>query len=382
METKKQIEYIGFGEIVNIKNILQEYSPKAIFLVTGKFSYEKSRAKKIIDSLNEFNFVHFNDFENNPKMEDILHGLKLYKENNCDFCIAIGGGSAIDIAKAINILASHQGDIKDFITGKITLSKPGKVFVAVPTTSGTGSEATHFAAVYIDKVKYSLAHKEFILPDIIILDPELTMTLPAKITAETGMDALCQGIEAYWSVNSTDESKKYSEQAIELAINSLAKVVNNPDRDSRLAMAKAANLAGKAINIAKTTACHAISYPITSYFNIPHGHAAALTLGSMLVYNSQVQQGDVLDKRGVDYVKKIVNNLVKFLGGVSDVDKAKEIIDNLMQEVDLATKLTDVGIEERDLEIIIKNGFNPDRVKNNPRLLTEEALRIMLNKLL
>lgn len=374
-------EFVGKGTINHLKNILSKHNPKNIFLVTGKYSYENSGSKSAIALiLSDYNVTHFYDFETNPKLNDIEKGINLFKKNNCDFVIAVGGGSVMDVAKSINILAANSAEPIEFIKNKKNIDKKGKLLVAIPTTSGSGSEATKFTVVYIDKTKYSLEH-ELIIPDYAIVDPQFTLSLPKNATASTGMDALCQGIESYWSINSTDESKKYAGEAIKLVIGNLSDAVNNSSEEAREAMAKAAHLAGKAINISKTTACHAISYPITSYFNIPHGHAVALTIGQMLVYNSQVSEKDLLDNRGVDYEKNTIKELVSLIG-VESIEDAFKKISKLMKKIDLKTKLSELGITtNEDIELIIKNGFNLDRVKNNPRKLTEKELREILNRI-
>jgi len=195
------------------------------------------------------------------------------------------------------------------------------------------------------------------------------------------MDALTQAIESFWNINSTLESKNYSKKAIILVMENLLDAVVNPDKKSRLNMAVAANYAGKAINITKTTACHAISYPITSYFNVPHGHAVALSLPPMIVYNSNVNKDDVLDSRGVKFVKGTMKELISILGA-SNALKAKKIVSQLMKNIDLETKLHELGIKTKeDMDVIIKNGFNPERVKNNPRKLNEYQLRIILEEI-
>ena len=141
------------------------------------------------------------------------------------------------------------------------------------------------------------------------------------------------------------------------------------------------SLSGKAIPITRTTACHAISYPITNYFNIPHGHAVGLTLGSILEYNSQVSTNDVLDPRGAEYVKKNIAELVVMLGGKTPSD-AKNRLTQLMRDIGLATSLKELGIvTTTDKEIIVTHGFSPERVANNPRQLTPDNLRLMLNNL-
>jgi len=376
-----QHEYLGFDSINNLKIILSEHSPRNIFLVTGKSSYEKCGAKNIIEPiLSNYNITHFSDFEINPKLHDIDKGIDLFRENNCDFVIAVGGGSVMDVAKSVNILASNNGNPMDYIDRKKNIENKGKTLTAIPTTSGSGSEATKFAVIYINKTKYSLDH-EFMLPDYAIVDPQFTMNLPKGITASAGMDALCQAIESYWCINSTEKSKNYAKEAIKLAMSNISHAVNNSSKPSREAMSKAAHLAGKAINISRTTSCHAISYPITSYFNVSHGHAVALTLGKMLVYNSNVTKNDLLDKRGVDYLKTSIKEIIDLLGA-NTAEEASKKMTNLMKEIGLSTKLSELGIKAReDINIIIKNGFDPDRVKNNPRKLTEEALRQILDNM-
>lgn len=373
-----QTEFIGKGSITHLKKILNNFHPKNIFLVTGKASYGKSGAKSVLNGiLNNYNAVHFFDFYANPKIEDVEKGLKIFRENNCDFVIAVGGGSVIDTAKLVNIFAANPEEPVDYIENRKHIENKGAPLAAIPTTSGSGSEVTQFAVVNIGKKKCALTH-EFIIPDYAIIDSNFTMSLPKYQSACTGMDALGQAVESYWCVNSTEESKKYAAEAIKLVMDNLTEAVNTSSEESREAMAKAAYLAGRAINISKTTACHAISYPITSYFNVPHGHAVALTLALMLAYNSQVTEEDLLDKRGIEYVKNTIKEIVNTIGAET-VEDASEKITNLMNEISLGTRLSEVGIKTNDdIKIIIKEGFNPDRVKNNPRKLTKEALRKIL----
>ena len=167
--------------------------------------------------------------------------------------------------------------MKILATNKAEISSPGKKLIAIPTTSGSGSEATHFAVVYVGGEKFSVAHPIYMLPNVVVLNPSLTYSMDSYQTALSGVDAFAQAMESYWSVNSTEESKKYSIEALELIIEHLPLAVNYND-NSRDIMLHAANLAGKAINIAKTSGAHAISYVLTSKFNIPHGQAVALTL--------------------------------------------------------------------------------------------------------
>jgi len=375
-------EFFGTGSILQLRKILENEKPGKIFLVFGKGAYEKSGAEAIISQLLAgIDVFQFSDFEENPKIEDIRKGIEQFRFFKPDLVLACGGGSSLDMAKSINALAVQEGDPLDFVLKKKEFVHSPKPLVAVPTTAGTGAEATHFAVVYAGKTKYSLTHP-FILPKYSIVDPQFTFSLPAKITASTGMDALAQAIESFWSNKSTEESKGYAKEAISLILPNLAAAVNVPTPEARSAMSKGAHLAGKAINISFTTACHAISYPITSYFGVPHGHAVALTLPYMILFNSEVDEDTANDGRGLEYVK---NMMQEFLGllEVKDGREAKERIETLMEDIHLETKLSRLGIHtEQDMERIVENGFNPERVKNNPRLLTEENLRFILKAIL
>lgn len=364
----KQTEYFGFGSIRRLEDIIKKEQPKFIFLVTGKSSFESCGAKRELDEIIHVPYARFNDFSPNPKIREIQKGYRLFNDiSRHDMILAVGGGSAIDVAKAIKLFYFNETGIK-------------VPLVAIPTTAGSGSEATYFIVYYAGKKKQSEGKQEITLPNYAIIDPNFIMNLPKKISADTGMDALGQAIESYWSIHPTNKSKVFAKKAIKLLLTNLEKSVNNPDKASKEAVMKAANLAGKAINISKTTACHAIAYPMTSYFNIPHGHAVGLTLGEMLVYNSGINAEECNDSRGVEYVKKTIDELIRILH-VNDADEANSRIKELMNSIGLKTRLSELGLKEKDKKTIIKNGFNPERVKNNPRLLTEENLRKILDKI-
>ena len=373
--------YSGYGSYRKLQSILKEYQLNRIFLVTGKTSYESSgAAERLGNVLAEVDHIRFCDFEVNPKIEDIKDGLELFKNEKCDFVVGVGGGSVLDIAKAIALLASQQAQPEEIIKGVSKITARQIPTVMIPTTSGTGSESTQFSVVYIGKSKYSLQH-ESLVPDFAILDPTFAKNLPAYIAAYTGMDAMCQGIESLWSVNSTKASRTKSCEAIKMAVSNLPAAVNNSNEDSRENMLLASNLAGRAINVAQTTAAHAASYPLTSYFGIPHGHAVALTLPYFVEFNNDVSQQNVQDVRGVEFMCQRLDELVKVLG-TRNPSEAKQKILALMREIHLETRLSKMGIVEDDIEVIVKNGFNPQRTKNNPRRVSERDLRILLREVL
>ena len=372
-----QKEYIGKGKIKNLKNILEDHSPNSIFLVTGKKSYISSGAKDTLyPILKKYNRTEFSNFSTNPKLEEITQGIEKFKKNDCDIIIAIGGGSTLDTAKLINILSSQEKEPSEYIFKKSKIKFNGKPLIAIPTTTGSGSEATHFAVIYIDKRKYSLAH-EFILPNYSILDSNFSTNLTSKLIAVTGMDALSHAIESYWNINSTKKSKEFASKSINLIMNNLENAVNNTSEQSLEKMLIASNLAGKAINITKTTACHSISYPITSYFNIPHGHATALTLGEILVFNSQTSKKNIQDSRGIYYINSNISEINKLLE-TNSAEESKNKIKKLMKNIGLETKLKKLNIT--NIKKII-NEFDQERVKNNPRKINKKELNQILKNI-
>lgn len=375
-----QEEYFGFGSINKLESILEKEKVKNVFLVTGKKSYATSGAEDALNKLSKnYHVFRFHDFQENPKIEDVEKGIELIRKNNYDIIVAVGGGTVLDMAKLITILSAHEGNVLDYIVNDKAMQGTKVPLVAIPTTAGTGSEATHFAVVYINKKKYSVDHQS-ILPKYSILDPDLTMELPSYITASTGIDAFSQAIESYWSAGSTDVSRDYSKRAICLTLDNLVQAVNRPTKESRKNMLLASNLAGKAINISKTTAPHAISYAFTSYFGIPHGHAVGLTLGEIFFYNSLVNEKDVNDKRGVDYVREIFSELNNIFG-CANADESRKKISKLMNECGLKTKLSELGVKSEDDIMLICNNVDSVRLKNNPRMLSREALVEILERI-
>ncbi|MBU2633741.1 MAG: phosphonoacetaldehyde reductase [Nanoarchaeota archaeon] len=361
--------YQNQNAIRNISSILNSEKTNSILLVRGNESYQSCGAEEFIESqLEGYNITHLFGFHKSPSIEDISRAIGVIKENNIDFIIGVGGGTVMDVAKAASILHQEKGSLDEYITGKIKLKGDNIKRLLIPTTAGTGAEITPFSVVYIGKTKYSLVHENMV-PDYVILAPELTYGLNPLITAQTGADALAQAIEGFWSVNATEESKEHSREAISLVLNNLNQAVNNPNPRNRKAMLIGSHLAGKSIAIAKTTAAHALSYPLTAYHNIPHGHAAMLTLPYFFPLNENATKDNIQESLTLDYVKNTFRDLLKILG-VNNGEEARDKLLYLMDNIHLKRKLSELGIQEGDLQNIIDNGFNPGRVKNNPIQLT------------
>ena len=376
----KQNVYLEPGAIRYLKDVLDELSPQRIFLVTGKSSYASSGAEAALAPLfQDYRVTRFYDFEQNPKIEDVEVGLKIFREKDYDLIIAVGGGSVLDVAKLMRIFDAQDAAPLGIVTRKAQIQNKGIPLIAIPTTAGSGSEATHFAVIYVDNIKYSVAH-EYVLPECAIIDSSLTHSMPPKLTAVTGMDALSQAIESYWSVHSTDESKAYAREAIPLIMENLEKSVRQPTPETRFAMGKAAHLAGKAIDISKTTAPHAISYILTLNFCIPHGQAVALMLGEFLVYNAQITDKDICDPRGTAFVQSTMDELCKLMRA-DNIDAAKGKVDSLMGFIGLETRLGELGINNgADINLIVDN-VNIERLSNNPRHVGKTILKTLVESI-
>lgn len=277
-----QQAYIGLESIGKFKEFAERLNPQKVLLVRDKRAYTICGAQSAIEYVfNNVTILDFYDFQENPKIEDVYKGLSVLEATGADLIVGIGGGSVMDMAKLIRFLHSYSID-----DGFKPLRKEQELIplALLPTTAGTGAEATHFAVVYKNKKKFSLAHND-VLADVAVVNPTFTYKVPAYITACTGFDALAQAIEAYWNVNANDESDQYAKKAIGLLEDNLYQAVHSPNAEVRNKVSEGAYWAGRAINITKTTAPHAFSYPYTTYYGLPHGHAVAMTFPQFFALN-------------------------------------------------------------------------------------------------
>lgn len=345
---------------------LKHHGTKSILLVTSEHSAERSGLEKL---LTQYSVIHLKA-RSNPNIHTIERAITLCRQHAVDTVLAVGGGSAIDTAKAARMLVGVEGSAVEIVKENLSLKSPLTLFIAVPTTAGSGAEATHFAVVYIDEKKYSLSHQRA-LPDVVVLDPRLTYCLPPHITATSGIDAVAQAIEAYWSVRSTEKSRNYSKAALEKLLPNLDRSVHNPTPTSRRAMLEGAHLAGQAINIAQTTGPHALSYGFTSLYGVDHGEAVSLTLPQFLRFNSALNDNNCQDERGSEFVKDRIGEITKLLGATT-VDEAARKVADLAASIGLMHT-----VQTDDLSTLVET-VNLDRLKNNPRLMTPNDIRSIL----
>ena len=317
------------------------------------------------------NIVRFSDFVPNPLYESVVEGVDIFHKENCDTIVAVGGGSAMDVAKCIKLYSNMYRE-ENYLKQKIV---PNDVpLIAVPTTAGTGSEATRYAVIYYEGEKQSIADYSCIT-SVVLFDTSVLETLPLYQKKATLMDAMCHSIESFWSVNSTDESKGYSKEAIKLIIGNYKDYLAGDNSKNEL-MLKASHIAGKAINITQTTAGHAMSYKLTSLFKIAHGHAAALCVKG--IWPFMVKHTDnCIDVRGEEYLKNTFDEIADAMG-CSCVEEAIDKFRNMVDELELSIP---ENATDKDYEVL-KNSVNPVRLKNNPVALSVEDIDIIYHDIL
>ncbi len=342
-----------------VYKILKEQNRKKCFIVCDG-SFEFLPLKDELD-FPDISTVKFSGFSSNPKYEDICKGTEFFRNEKCDSILAVGGGSAIDTAKCVRLFAGMNPN-ENYL--KQIPAIPDSLFIAVPTTAGTGSEATGFAAIYFEGKKYSVADKSM-KPDYALLDSRNLLSLPLYQKKCTAADALCQGIESWWSKNATEESRNYSKLAVETLTENLDGYLKN-DSESLRRVLVASNLSGRAIDISKTTAAHAMSYRLTSLYDIPHGRAAFICLPYVWDFMIDFIRG----KREFDELRGLFADIARSLGYDSPENASaalKEMSKILFAKNPVEMSFGDVNA--------LTSCVNAERLKNNPVSLSSEEVR-------
>ena len=365
--------------IANLPGIIKEVGCKKLFLVIDS-SYPFLNIKDAVEALTVEDKVKFSDFTPNPLYEQVCNGIELLKSSQCDTILAVGGGSAIDVAKCIKLaVLAKEGNaaiIPPLVSQRLPIDGAKIPFIAIPTTAGTGSESTHNAVMYYEGAKQTVTN-DGVLPDYAVLEPSVLKTLPLYQKKCTMMDALCQGIESWWSVNSTEESYEFSRKAIELIMSNWRKYIFENDDEAATQIMLAANYGGRAINITQTTAAHAFSYKITSLYKLPHGHAVAVCLPEIWEYMT-ANLDKCIDKRGQEYLSGIFVQISKSMG-CDCSQKAILEFREMMAEMELINPVA--GNREEEIEIL-SHSVNPVRLKNNPISLNNQVIHSLYGRIL
>ena len=363
------------NSIDDVTKFLNDKSFKKIFLLCGKNSFVNSGAENLFNrNIDKNNIKLFFKISKIPNLDELIEIIKEIKIFKPDLILAIGGGAIIDYAKIANLVDDRPDIANLIINYSYPLKNKNAKLAVIPTTAGSGAEVTSNAVMYVNGIKYSF-ESELLIPDYFFLVPEFLISAPYNIKASSGFDALAQALESLVSKKSNSESIDYALKSIKISLDSFVSFLNNPNLKNASEMSIASNLAGKAINISKTTAPHATSYPFTSLFNISHGHAVSLFFENFFKFNY-----DNLDKSetSFDLRKRFelifnlfdVKNINDFNSKISLIKKKAQLEDNL--------EVLDININQSSKEII--KGINLLRLGNNPVKLTDKDILKIISK--
>ena len=315
-------------------------------------------------------FVLYDKAVPEPPIELADEGAKLAIRKRCDGVVGIGGGSAMDLAKAIAVLAANKGKAEDYL-GLNKVPGPGLPKIMVPTTAGTGSEVT-FTAVFIRKKlkKKEGMNSPYLYPELALLDPELTLTLPPHATAATGIDALCHAIESYTSINASPMSELMSLEAIGLISENLRTAVHDGTNiEAREAMLLGSLYAGLGLANAGVTAVHSLSYPLGGKYGISHGLANTVMLPRVMAFNLPGAQEKFVD------IAEIMGEIVDDLPLREAAYLAVEAVEALIEDCGIFTTLEELEIPEADFPELAKVAMTVARpLANNPCKMTPEEM--------
>ncbi len=335
-----------------IKDIFEQNNVKKPFVCCGK-SFQQT---EIFEYLKQFNIVVFDNIRPNPRFEDMVDAAKIFNDEGCDFIIGAGGGSPIDSAKMIRLMATN--DVSKCLKEPMENNDIKSLYI--PTTAGTGAEATKSSVFYINEVdKISVANLDF-LPDYVILDSSLLSTLPLYQRKCTSLDTLCHSIESYWSVKANNESREYAKKGILGFMANKDGYINNT-ADGNEGMLWASYYAGKAINITGTTSAHAMCYCITMNCGTSHGHSVASGLSVIWEY--------MLNNRGKEAYAGAYDRFdeIGVLLGGKDAREGLEIFNGILKDFELPYPKTD----EKNIPIFTSK-VDVTRLGNNPVKFTSE----------
>ena len=364
--------HVGAGSSVHLAEICQKLNIKNPFIVTDAGIVKFGLLTNALNSLEAEGLKHFlySDVKADPADSIILEATELCKQNHCDAVIGFGGGSSMDVAKVVAVLAKEEQTL-DEIYGVDKINSSRLPLIQIPTTAGTGSEATMVAVITTGATTKAGVVSRTLLADSIILDAELTLGLPTHITAATGIDAMVHAIEAYTSARLKNPmSDALAKQALYLLADSIEEAVHNgKDLKSRENMLLGAMYAGQAFANAPVGAVHALAYPLGGQYHIPHGLSNSLVLPHVLRFNAPDADdlyAELLDCFDLQATSKSPGNIL-----------ANYFIE-LARNLSIPTCLSEMNIPESDLPMLAKEGMLQQRLlMNNPREVTyEDALAI------
>ncbi len=361
----------GAGKLAELRAVVDEIvgSQARVFLVTGRSSLRATGTlDKVIGAVGESRITLFDRTTPFPSPALVEEALRDCRETGADIVVAIGGGSAMDLGKAVAILTAHDGEVIEYATREKHLERPGLPFVAVPTTSGSSSEVTSGSALWdLEARRHMGLGSPLMFPTVALVDPELTMTMPKTLAAVSGMDAFTSAFESYWSLESEPISDAIDLEVIRIFNQNLERSCIQGDLESRASCALAATMSGIAYSNSHPNVCHAVGAPLTIYWGIEHGQAVGISLATFLRWNAQA----------ISHKLPALWNAL----GVDDLDGAVTRITRLIERCGLETRLQGLGLSDGDVDTLVDN-ISWDRVNVLPRPLDKSDAAPLMKALL
>ncbi len=363
--------------LLELPKRLKEKQFHKVFLITDAHIYSLGLCNGLEQSLkdNKLEYIIYKDVISNPTIRSVEQALNIYIKETCDVIVAVGGGSVLDTAKLLAARFANTKKTLKQMKGYFKVSKRIPYMVAVPTTAGSGSEATIVGVVSDEKTheKYAITSPKLI-PHMVVLDPVITINLPAFVTATTGMDALTHAIECYIGKANTSKTKKESLEAIKKIWNNLEKAVKEPaNLEARNKMQEASFLAGSAFTRGFVGYVHALAHPLSGFYNTPHGLANAILLPKVL-------------KRYQNSINKDMYILYKELGYKEPLNKVEaknfiiKEIEELNKKIGILDKITEIQKEDV-LEMVKRCMSEAHPMYPVPRFLSQEELIDIYNEI-
>jgi alcohol dehydrogenase len=352
---------IGPGVLRELPEVLGP--ARRVLVVHGCRSYREGAAASVVDGL-DAEVRSFAGVRPNPELAQVREAVALAREYAPDAVLGVGGGSAMDVAKCVVVLAGCPDDPEAYLRRPSSLpDRRTGTLVQLPTISGSGSELTSFATVYVGHRKFSLDHPSA-LADHVLIDPDLAATVPTVTAAASGLDALAQSVESAWAVAATPESRELAVRALA----TLAPVLHTAtsrgtftDPEVRTELAQGAALAGAAINISRTTAAHALSYPLTAQHGVVHGAAVGLHLRWLIAHNAAAEDADTRHPDGAEALRRLIGELQQIC-----LDSTGAPLEALIARLLDLHGMAGFRMPRRDWQDDLAGG----RASNNPRLVS------------
>lgn len=373
--------YFGKFARNEIKTEIVKHHFKKAFLISDKDLIKCGIVAKVEEVLKENQTSYEIDAEvkPNPTIENVIYGLELYKKSGSDFIIAVGGGSVIDTAKAIAVIANNpeNADVVS-LEGMDKSSHPAVPIIVLPTTAGTGSETTMDYVITNTKEKRKMACMDSkVVPAAAILDTEIMASLPLKLTAATAMDALTHAVESYLSLGAFSFSETLSLKSVSLISENFLKVLENPgDYEVRKELAIAQYMAGMSFTNVGLGIVHSMAHPLSAFYDVPHGVANALILPYVLEFNAEVCG---------DKIKELAKAFDSGFDMTKDAKEAlKCCVDTIRKfntQAGLPQTLVEINVKTEDIDALAQSAYADASTPDNPREVSAEMLKQLYKKM-